>query len=197
MNATRFRLGFLMLALAANLVLLGGVGARSADACSCGGGATLEEQIRWSDAVFSGEVESIDRDQRTPGAGPPLGRVTFDAKEVWKGGPGESFEVYGYGDGVMCGIEFERGESYLVYAYRSGRGGDGPLETDLCAPTKPLENADDDLLVLGPPEVPIPDTGGYVFSPAAATAVFAALLLSGGLLVARRKRRYGSRAGQG
>jgi hypothetical protein len=201
-NVTRIRLAFLMLALAANLVLLGGVSVRSAHACSCAGGASLEKQIRMSDAVFSGEVENIEPDERAPGSGPPsLGRVTFDAKEVWKGGTEEPIEVYGYGDEVTCGIEFERGESYLVYAYRSNGNEDNLLETDFCGPTKPLENADGDLRVLGSQDVPIPDTGGYVLSPvagaAAIAAVIASLLLSGGLFVVRRGRRGGARADQG
>jgi hypothetical protein len=176
-SVTRTRVSFLMLALAANLVLLGGVEAGSAHACSCAGGVSLERQIRSSDAVFSGEVESIEPGELAPGGGPPLGRVTFDAKEVWKGAQEGSVVVYGYGDEVTCGIEFERGESYLVYAQRSSGDEGKPLETDFCGPTKPLERADGDLLVLGDPDVPIPDTGGYVFSPAAGTVAFASLFL--------------------
>ncbi len=140
----------------------------------------------------------IEADVLAPGVGPPLGRVTFDVKRAWKAVREESAVVYGYGDDVSCGIEFEKGESYLVYAYRSNGNEDGPLETSFCDPTKPLEYADGDLWVLGPTSAPMPDTGGSGLSPAAGAAaivvVFALLALAAGI-VARRGRGREERTG--
>jgi hypothetical protein len=196
----RAKLGFLSVAVAANVLAIGAVNVRSAHARSCAGGSSLDKQIRTSAAVFSGEVVEIEADERAPGVGPPLGRVTFDVKGSWKGASEESVAVYGYGDEISCGIEFEEGESHLVYATRSNGDEDGPLETNFCDPTKPLEYADGDLLVLGPSSVPMPDTGGSVFSPATGAAVivaFASLSLAGGVLAVGRVRRAGSHAGRG
>jgi hypothetical protein len=86
-------------------------------------------------------------------------------------------------------LDFERGETYLVFAGGTGRGGDGPLETGLCSATRQTseETARN---MLGPPET-LPKTGGVLsHSPdkevhpayVAATGVLA--LLAAGMLVA-------------
>jgi hypothetical protein len=186
---TRIRLGFLIFALAANLLLAGTSNLRSAHACSCAG-APLEEHVRTSDAVFSGEVAGIDQNDLSPGPGPRLGKVTFDVSDVWKGVSEDPVAVHGQGPEATCGIDFEEGESYLVYAYRSNGG--GALQTDLCNPTKPLAAAERDLQLLGPPDATLPGTGGYIFTPmvdpAAIAAAFALLALTCMLLVRRSRR---------
>jgi Tissue inhibitor of metalloproteinase len=186
---TRIRLGFLIFALAVNLLLAGTSNLRNAHACSCAG-APLEDHLRTSDAVFSGEVVDIDESDLSRGPWPRLGKVTFDVSEVWKGVSEEPVAVYGQGPEATCGIDFEEGESYLVYAYRSSGG--GALQTDLCNETKPLAAAERDLQLLGPPDATLPGTGGYIFSPVgdatAIAAAFALLALAGTLVVWRLKR---------
>ena len=185
----RIRAGLLIAALVINLFVAGAFDARGAYACSCAG-VPLERQIKTSDAVFSGEVTRIEPDERASDVFPPsLGRVTFDVKESWKGVSGESVVVYGHGLEASCGIEFDESRSYLVYAYRSDRGGEGSLQTGLCDSTKPLKQAEDDLLVLGPPEDPLPGTGGYGVSPfddATLLVSILALLALAGALILRR-----------
>jgi hypothetical protein len=172
-STVRIRAGILAVALVVNVFVAGTFGARSAHACSCAM-VSLEKEIKMSDAVFSGEVASVEPDKVAPGVRPPsLGRVTFDVKEAWKGISGGSAAVYGQGPGVSCGINFDEGRSYLVYAYRSN--GESSLHTDLCTATKPLENADGDLRVLGSPEDPLPDTGGYGVSLLEGAATFVAV----------------------
>ena len=189
MRLTRIRLGFLIFALAVNLLLAGTSNLRNAHACSCIS-VPLEEHLRTSDAVFSGEVVGIDENDLPPGAGPQLGKVTFDVSDVWKGASEEPVAVYGQGPEASCGIDFEEGESYLVYAYRSNGDGIKPLQTDLCNATKPLAAAKRDLRVLGPPT--LPGTGGYIFSPIGASATittaFVLLALAGMLVVWRLRR---------
>ena len=184
----RIRAGILIVALVANLFVAGAFDARVAYACTCAV-VSLDKQIKMSDAVFSGEVVSIEPDKLARVAGPPsLGRVTFDVKESWKGVSEGAVAVYGHGPEASCGIEFEESRSYLVYAYRSN--GESPLQTDLCNSTRPLEHAGGDLRVLGPPEDPLPGTGGYgVSPPEGATPLAFALLVLAGILVWREIRR--------
>jgi hypothetical protein len=188
----RMRTAFVAVALVANLLLVGGPGASDAHACTCALVST-EKQIRTSDVVFSGEVQSVEPGAQASDVSPlSLGRVTFEVRESWKGAPGEYVEVYGHGPGMSCGIKFDEGTSHLVYAYRSSGDGEDSLQTGLCESTKPLEQADDDLLVLGSPEGSLPDTGGYGVSPfkeAAILVALSALLVSAGILALQRRMR--------
>jgi hypothetical protein len=181
---TRVRLGVLIFALAVNLLLAGASNLRNAHACSCIS-LPLEKHLRSSDAVFSGEVVGIDENDLSPGAGPRLGKVTFDVSDVWKGVTEESVAVYGQGPEASCGLNFEEGGSYLVYAYRSNE--DGPLETNLCDATKQLAAAEQDLQMLGSPDDTLPDTGGSISSPigdaTTVVAAFVLLVLAGTLFV--------------
>ena len=187
MRLTRIRLGFLIFALAVNLLVAGTSNLRNAHACTCAPLGPLEEHLRTSDAVFSGEVMGIDENDLSPGPGPRLGKVTFDVSDVWKGVSEEPVAVYGQGPGASCGIDFEEGESYLVYAYRSNGDGGNLLQTDLCNGTKPLGAAERDLRVLAPPDAALPGTGGYMFTPIGATiaGVFTLLALAGTLVMWR------------
>ena len=186
MRLTRVRLGVLIFALAVNLLLAGASNLRNAHACSCIS-LPLEKHLRSSDAVFSGEVVGVDENDLSPGAGPRLGKVTFDVSDVWKGVSEESVAVYGQGPGASCGLNFEEDESYLVYAYRSNE--DGPLETDLCNATKPLTEAERDLRLLGTPDATLPGTGGSILPIGdATTAAFVLLALASALVVWRLRR---------
>jgi hypothetical protein len=196
------RAGLLVAAFLACLVMVGGPYAGEAHACSCAGTGSTEEALRRSTAVFSGEVveveePSMEQVEPTDPGMPLLGPVTFDVKAAWKGVSGESVVVHGQGPGAGCGLDFERGETYLVFAGGTGRGGDGPLETGLCSATRQTseETARN---MLGPPET-LPKTGGVLFhSPGrkvhpafvAATGVLA-LLAAGMLLAGLAVRRTG------
>lgn len=200
------RLYLLILALAANLVLFTGPGAGGAYACSCAGTWSTEESYRRADAVFSGEVVEVEEspapsDGTTTLAMPRLNPVSFDVGEAWKGVSGDAAIVYGEGPEVSCGIDFDRGETYLVFAYNSREAEDSPLQADFCGATEQVD-VETARQMLGPPAT-LPETGGV--SPkhaqrgpneayAAVTTVFAAL--AAGVFLARglargRKRRDG------
>jgi hypothetical protein len=200
------RLWFLIFALVANLLVAGALNTRNAHACLCAGTATPTEELKASDAVFSGEVVGLGVDDPNPQDNVPLGGVKFRVKESWKGISDRSAIIYGQGEGYFgevkegdtvvintCDVTFEQGRSYLVYAYRRGENGNGPLGTDICTATKPLSGAEADLRALGPPTVQMPDTGGSLVSPpesaTTVTAILALLALSGGVLVVRRLSR--------
>lgn len=158
---TRFRL--LVLMVAANFVVAGSLVAGEAYACSCALISTPEEELEYSAAVFSGTVTKVKEGRSR------LGRATFDVKESWKGVSGESVSVYGHGDGIFCGLNYDEGKSYLVYAERRGKD---DLKAAQCTSTKLLSKASEDLRALGPPESELPETGGPDLQTALATLGF-------------------------
>jgi hypothetical protein len=163
----RMRAGSVFLALAMSLLIVT-LDVGPAYACSCMD-VPLKNDIRDADAVFSGEVRSIDQ-EATVGDGPLAapGRITFAVRDSWKGAPAETVDVYGQGDGVNCYNLFEEGEAYLVYASRA-KEADAPLKNVACGETKPLAAAETDLRMLGPPTGGLPETGGLALLPIAGT----------------------------
>jgi hypothetical protein len=204
MQTVRIRVSLLAAALVVNLFVAGFLNARSACACSCAGTSTVEESLRTSDAVFSGEVVSLGAEDPEPQDGTPLGGVEFRVKESWKGVSDGSVIIYGQGEGYFgeagegemvvvnsCAVTFERGESYLVYAYRVGEKAGGHLETDVCTATKPLSDAGADLRALGSLTTGLPDTGGPAppSRGASSVAVVVLIALAGTLALRRWVRR--------
>jgi hypothetical protein len=119
-----------------------------ASACSCGGGGSKEEMVKWAlshpGAVVTGEVVEIEKGSSTS-------TVTLRVYEVWKGPQRETLQVSTPSYGAACGYPFKKGQEYLVYAYW-GNQGTPPrpgLKVDLCSQTKPLSNAHEDLALLG------------------------------------------------
>ncbi len=185
----RARCIFLGLVMSLLLVTLD---AGPAHACSCAETRSVKETLEKSSAVFSGEVTKVKEfSPESPEAGDALlglGPVTFEIQEAWKGVSGNSVVVYGQGPGASCGIDFERGETYLVYAYRTG----GDLGTDFCGRTKLLSYAGSDVSELNATRGSLPETGGpRVRSPLRATiaASAAVMLLAAVALAARGPRR--------
>lgn len=151
----------LVVLLVANLLLASTFGAQAAHACSCASGVTPEETFQTSDAVFSGEVVDVSEDYFAPSTAPGLhlGPVTFHVEEAWKGvSEGETVVVHGHGDSASCGMYFGEGERYLVYAYRTGEAGDGPLATNVCMGTRLLAGAEAYPQGLGSTEPVLPET---------------------------------------
>ncbi len=198
----RMRAGSILLALLLGFSLVA-VDARPAFACSCAERRSTEEAHRSSDAVFSGEVVEIgklpmEQEGPTDPGLPLLAPVTFDAKESWKGVAEDPAVVHGQGPGPSCGLDFERGETYLVFAGRAGEGENSPLQTDLCGNTFPAseETARN---ILGPPPETLPETGGVPLAgpgwgmgpKLAAAAVALASLAAGALLASRVVRGLG------
>jgi hypothetical protein len=112
-----------------------------ADACSCVGGLPICQTFWEADAVFAGEVLSID--PVPDGADPAFSRkrVRFQVQETWRGGVEGVVEIRTGAGGGDCGYRFERGETYLVYAH----GHEGTLSTSICTRTKKLAAATEDL----------------------------------------------------
>lgn len=117
-----------------------------AHACSC-----MEMDVPTAfaraDAVFEGRVASIERTSDGVGAV----RVTFDVVQQWKGIDHEHVVVETAADSAACGVAFEEGTSWLVYA----QDVEGVLHTGLCSRTKRIEEADEDRAELGAAVVPV------------------------------------------
>lgn len=99
----------LMLAVAAGLLLSG----RPASACSCAlRGAP--QYLADADVVFAGEVVTIVAESE--------GSVValFDVETVYKGDPGRSVRVRTGGDEAGCGVPFQDGVVYVVFAQADG-----------------------------------------------------------------------------
>jgi hypothetical protein len=114
-----------------------------ATACDFPDPPAPETALDEANAVFSGELVSIES-----AANDPSGQyvsATFEVERAWKGIDASPVSVETHGDAATCGFPFEKGRSYLVYAQSDG----SPLTTSQYQPTKPLENAGDDLDVLG------------------------------------------------
>ncbi|MGI8908961.1 MAG: hypothetical protein ACR2JR_00155 [Rubrobacteraceae bacterium] len=192
MLAPRTKASFLIVVLAVNLALAGGPGARSAYACSCAGGTSLEEEFGFADAVFVGEASKTRLADPYPEDDADFGGVGFTVSESWKGVSGNFVEVHGQGPlfgtsaTFSCHYQFERGEEYLVFAGRDA----GYLVTSSCGRTAEISEAEDALEALGAPEAFLPDTGGPgAGSRTGAAVTVSALLALAGVLFLRRKIR--------
>lgn len=121
--------------------------AGSAAACSCEFIPTLPEAYAASAAVFTGTVGSIERFEVWTGYFRK--RVTFAQEACWKGPSGPAVSVVTEDNPAMCGIEFELGTSYLVFATSPQHI--GSLYAIMCTRTRPTAYAQDDIVALGEP----------------------------------------------
>ena len=119
-------------------------------ACSCippSPDATPDEVLSEFDAAFQGVVEVVDVvEGASLGA---LHRVTFHATAVWKGTVQRVVEVFTPADGGTCGVYYETGGEYLVYASRSTFPEEG-LHTYLCTRAS-FFALEEETAFLGPP----------------------------------------------
>jgi MYXO-CTERM domain-containing protein len=175
----------------------------SALACKCMM-PTPESAKEHAAAVFEGQVTDI---QDEPGSGPSgMGKklVTLSLVRTWKGvEKDEVVKVRTADSSAACGIDFEKGKSFLVYASQ----GESGLEAGSCGRTKPMSDAAEDLAALGggvtpvkvepaPPAADPPKpatttkTAGCATSTStsAANALFLAMPAVGLVLSRRRKR---------
>ncbi|MEJ2677849.1 MAG: hypothetical protein P8174_02100 [Gemmatimonadota bacterium] len=133
--------------------------ARSLSACTCSGMSAASAQ-RLANAIYSGRVirielrpDSIRPPSDTARAYQPDALVTLRVIRWWKGGSAPTAQVYTISSSSACGYPFEVGDIYLVYTYTNA---DGDPQTGLCRRTALLNDAGEDLALLGPGERPRP-----------------------------------------
>ena len=122
-------------------------------ACTCVEPRPPLDELARCTAVFSGQVTNVELFQ-VPGQGWYRKRVTLTLTECWKGGLGATVVVRTGLSDADCGVQFEVGSDWLVYA-------GGPLDdlgASLCSRTQPLEKAAYDLEQLGNPVCTVPVT---------------------------------------
>jgi hypothetical protein len=138
---------------------------RNATGCSCAPPEPPSEAVREAAAVFVGEAIDANTphlsrtwllikglsarwfDTPKPSDSNFAAadrRYTFRVERAWKGPPLSEFVIITGDGGGDCGIPFELGKRYLVYAYDYG----GFYYTGMCTRTTPLQYAKPDLDVL-------------------------------------------------
>lgn len=112
---------------------------KDACACSCAPLESPKAEFNRSQAVFSGTViRSRETGEKV--------QVKLRIAEIWKGDVTEIQSITTWNNSAACGLSFERGKKYLIYASKID---DRPLVTSLCTRTKLFANAEQDLLELG------------------------------------------------
>ena len=137
---------------------------RPAHACTCST-ETPEAQFASATAVFEGRVVSVER-EGAPEVGPARLSVTFEVVQTWKAANVERLIVTTATDEAACGIAFEQGRSYLVYAVA---GSGGALAAGLCGGTTLRESADATVAALGAGVTPVDITDEAPPAPRPAT----------------------------
>ncbi len=123
---------------------------RAAHACTC---EPTDPQTRYTtaDAVFEGRVRAIAR-LGDPEVGPARLAVTFEVVQTWKAADAEQVVVTTPSDEAACGVRFEVGRSWLVYAASDATGA---LSTGSCSGTQTREEADENVAALGAGVTPV------------------------------------------
>ena len=131
------------------LLVILSVMAASALACTCiGRPGTLTEEYGWADTVFLGSVRTVVQ---------PTGwnhlLVELQVESTWKGDPGALVFVITELSSAACGVEFQEGENWVVFATDVVHEGVTGFYTYLCTLTTPEEYAADIIFELGPVSV--------------------------------------------
>ncbi|MGG4451994.1 hypothetical protein [Brevibacillus porteri] len=155
----------------------------SASACSCASPPDTLTAKDLSAAVFTGKVLQVN--ERTDWIGllsfwdkPIRGGfdVIFEVQSTWKGVNQQQVLIVTDGLGGACGIPFQPGQEYLIYASYWELN---ELETNICTRTVLKADAGEDLQVLGSGTVPVPSANlnwnDYL-------AIVIVIIISGGIL---------------
>jgi hypothetical protein len=135
-------------------------------ACLCDGTATVAEELKGATAIFSGkyvggeyrkgivnEFRRMEEEIDGKKIEYEVMILRFQVEKWWKGNLSSEVilvtDQTRASDGTTsvgdCGLGFEKGEPYLIYAY----GKENELGTDACTRTKRLKRAKADLKQLG------------------------------------------------
>lgn len=150
-------------------------------ACSCVE-SDVQERLKTYAAVFTGEVVNKGRSQQSKHDG-LLREYTFDVDTAWKGVNAKKMKILASdGGSESCGIQFEKNQSYLIYAYQYEV--DHKLHTNLCSRNVPIEQAGDDLKLLGAGKVVSKEDFGETTDGGGRSGPFYLILYGGFILLA-------------
>ena len=121
-------------------------------ACTCVPSDPPREALANSAMVFMGTVVSVPVFEDDDGfsVGTDTVRIEFDVQTVWKGTVSQPMVLTTRRWSESCGYPFGEGATYVVYS-RDGS------TVSLCSRTRPFSEATEDLIELGPGQVPISD----------------------------------------
>ena len=128
---------------------------QSVHACSCATPKTAPDELKESDAVFSGEVRDVSSRGGENSSG--MNVVTFSVDRIWKGNVTKTQKIYTAASSASCGYNFSKGELYLVYTTQSNGS---ELHTGLCSRTANLD-ATDDIETLGDAKKVLPSAQSH------------------------------------
>ncbi|WP_181347609.1 hypothetical protein [Thalassobacillus sp. CUG 92003] len=158
-------------------------------ACSCTEPPPAQTAYKTNDAVFSGKIVKIEKEDSSGGLQSSLDpvKVLVEVDETWKNASESQQIVATAESSASCGFPFEEGEEYLIYANEH----DGELKTDLCSRTTSLDSAEGDMRILGDGERPdeevnLEDSLGPSRFPYVIGGIVILVL---GLFIYKRKRR--------
>jgi hypothetical protein len=125
--------------------------------CSCLAAHEVEQAVTAADAVFLAHVrdvadEPLDASLNSVGAGR---LVRLEVIANWKGGLSGVVVLRTGSSDADCGVAFEPGMTYLVYATDAPPG----LHASICSRTRHVRDAVDDLITLGLPSPPVDRRG--------------------------------------
>jgi hypothetical protein len=120
-----------------------------AEACKCAPAPSVADALRTAGAVFEGRVSKLT----------PLGSndlvVELSVIRTWKDASTEHILLRTRQDAAACGFPFAPGESFLIYADEAPSDASLPgLEVLRCGRTKPMSEAEADVVELGIGAVP-------------------------------------------
>jgi hypothetical protein len=115
-------------------------------ACTCAPSPSAAHELKRATAVFSGKVVKVEKHNEAAGIFARVEAV-FKVSRVWKGVENETVSVFTSSMSTACGYRFQKGLTYLVYAYGNE---DGKLATSICARTARFEDWHEDFEELGP-----------------------------------------------
>ncbi|HYM81769.1 MAG TPA: hypothetical protein VEY91_10230 [Candidatus Limnocylindria bacterium] len=108
---------------------------------------TLEQELERSVAIYTGVVLTVEPHPSDPNW---WVRVGLRPVSMWRGEMAEILYVVTPINEAACGVHFEIGTEYLVFAYPAVWPGSDP-STHLCGRTHATYPGDPDIAALGPP----------------------------------------------
>ncbi|MCF7756647.1 hypothetical protein KQ941_19615 [Paenibacillus xylanexedens] len=150
-------------------------------ACSCVE-SDAQERLETYTTVFTGKVVKKGDSQQSKHDG-ILREYTFDVDSAWKGVSAKKMKIVGKdGWSDSCGIQFEKNQSYLIFASLDER--DNRMHTNLCSGNVPIEQAGDDLELLGAGKVVSKEDFGETNDGGGRSGPFYLILYGGVILLA-------------
>jgi hypothetical protein len=139
------------------IVIVFSFASRAVMACSCMNPGTPCESYGKAAAVFVGTVTGVRDTERAKDVNErrkqeDAGEIDwhpmaykFSVEQAYLGVAGSEVEIFTGRGGGDCGVAFQTGQRYLVYAYRYK----DKLSTSICQRTKPFNKATEDIAFLG------------------------------------------------